>query len=97
MTLQQICDFKLPEMAPDSRLFLWRVASMQPEALQVAEAWGYTIKSEVIWKKVTVRGNRHFGMGRQVRMEHEVCLIGTRGRPERLSASVRSIFEAPGP
>lgn len=96
MTLQQIKDFSPGvQLAPDCRLFLWRIASMQKEALEVAEAWGFEVKSEVVWKKLTSRGNRHFGMGRQVRMEHEVCLIATRGRPERLSASVRSVFEAP--
>lgn len=81
--------------APDSRLFLWRVASMQEEALAVMKAWGFTQKAEVVWVKKTATGKRHFGMGRQVRMEHEVCLIGTRGKPPTLSRSIRSVFEAP--
>jgi hypothetical protein len=34
-------------------------------------------------------------MGRTVRAEHEVCLIGTRGRPRTRSRSIRSTFEAP--
>jgi N6-adenosine-specific RNA methylase IME4 len=33
-------------------------------------------------------------MGRTVRGEHEVCLIGTRGRPFVRSRSVRSTFTA---
>lgn len=93
-------DFPGPEgvppvvLAPDARLFLWRVASMQEEALSVMRAWGFTPKAEIVWVKKTVNGNRWFGMGRQVRMEHEVCLIGTRGRPGVLSKSIRSVFEA---
>jgi hypothetical protein len=81
-------------IAPDARLFLWRVASQQEEALKVMRAWKFDIKSEIIWLKKTSTGKRWFGMGRQVRMEHEVCLIGTRGRPDVLSKSIRSVFEA---
>lgn len=87
--------FALPPLASDCRLFLWRVASMQEEALAVMRAWGFALKAEIVWKKLTATGKRHFGMGRTVRMEHEVCLIGVRGRPPVLSHSVRSVFEAP--
>lgn len=40
--------------------------------------------------------NLHFGMGFQVRYAHEVCLIATRGNPER-TAHIRSVFFAPVP
>lgn len=83
----------LPPIAPDARLFLWRVASMQEEALQVMRAWGFVPKAEIVWRKLTKTGKRHFGMGRTVRMEHEVCLVGVRGRPPILSKSVRSMFD----
>lgn len=59
------------------------------------DAWDFTVKSEIVWKKLTPAGKRHFGMGRQVRMEHEVCLIATSGTPKTLDKSIRSIFEAP--
>ena len=38
--------------------------------------------------------SRNMGMGRIVRHAHEVCLIGHRGKPKRLSAGVRSVFSA---
>ena len=81
-------------IAPDARLFLWRVASMQEEALEVMRCWKFQLKSELIWAKKTKHGKRWFGMGRQVRMEHEVCLIGVRGSPLVLSHSIRSMFDA---
>jgi N6-adenosine-specific RNA methylase IME4 len=34
-------------------LFLWRVASMQEEALRVIRAWGFSLKTEVVWVKIT--------------------------------------------
>jgi N6-adenosine-specific RNA methylase IME4 len=51
MTVEQICAYPIPEMAEDSVLLLWRVASMQPEALKVVKAWGFTLKTEMVWDK----------------------------------------------
>lgn len=97
LSLEDICNFLKTnhiQVADDARLFLWRVSSMQEEALAVMDAWGFTLKSELIWIKKTVNGARWFGMGHTVRMEHEVCLIGSRGHPPVLNRSVRSCFEA---
>jgi len=89
MPLAELCTFELPPMLPDSWLFLWRVGSMQQEALAVARAWGFSVTSEIVWVKPQM------GMGRTVRNCHEVCLVCRRGKPERKSAAVRSWFEAP--
>jgi N6-adenosine-specific RNA methylase IME4 len=94
MPVEALESFPLPPLATDAVLFLWRVASMQDEALRVMKAWGFKLKTEIVWKKLTKTGKRHFGMGRIVRAEHEVCLVGTRGRPECLLHNVRSTFEA---
>ena len=90
MSVPDICRLPLPPVADDAALFLWRVASMQQEALDVVRTWGFTVKSEVIWLKKTASGHRWFGMGRTVRAEHETCLVATRGRPLVLNHSVRS-------
>jgi len=83
-------------LAPDVRLLLWRVASMQVEALMVMMDWGFIPKAEMVWvKQWPIATSRYMGMGRQVRNEHETAIIGTSGRPERLSKSVRSTFTAP--
>jgi N6-adenosine-specific RNA methylase IME4 len=87
--------FPLPQLAADAVLFLWRVAAMPEEALRVCRAWGFVPKTELVWLKRTKTNNRHFGMGRIVRGEHETCLIGVRGRPSPLTRSIRSTFEAP--
>lgn len=94
MSVEDIARLELPPLARDCRLFLWRVAAMQEEALAVVRAWGFVPKAEMVWVKRTKNGLMHFGMGRQVRMSHETCIIATRGRPPRLSNSVRSTFEA---
>lgn len=94
LPLNEICEFALPPLADDALLFMWRVASMQREALAVVEAWGFELKSEIVWKKLTKTGKRHFGMGHYVRAEHEVCLIARRGKGKVRDRSVRSVFEA---
>jgi len=58
---------------------------------------GFTVKSELIWAKLTKHGKPWFGMGRFVRNAHEVCLVCTRGRVKVRSHSVRSGFSAPVP
>ncbi len=94
LTQQEVLDFPLPRMAPDSWLFLWRVAAMQEEALAVMRAWGFTPKAELVWVKVGRKGSLAFGMGRYVRGTHETCLIGTRGTVRPRHRSQRSVFFA---
>jgi N6-adenosine-specific RNA methylase IME4 len=79
-------------IANDAVLFLWRVASQQQSALDVAQAWGFVVKTDLVWLKKTSTGQRWFGMGRTLRAEHETCLVCTRGRPELLNHSTRSTF-----
>jgi site-specific DNA-methyltransferase (adenine-specific) len=96
LTVKQLENFKLPPLHDDALLFFWRVSAMQEEALRVIRAWGFVPKSELIWQKLTKTGKRHFGMGRYVRLEHEVCIIAVRGRGRRWlkTRSMRSMFSA---
>jgi N6-adenosine-specific RNA methylase IME4 len=94
LTVEELCRFPLPPLAPKAHLFLWRVAALQEEALQVVRAWGFVPKAELVWLKRTKRGKRWFGMGRQVRNEHEVCIIATRSNPSVRNKAIRSTFEA---
>jgi N6-adenosine-specific RNA methylase IME4 len=98
MTVSEIMRYPLPPLMDSCWLFLWRVAAMQQEAFDVARAWGFTVKSEIVWVKTknkpscnTVR----IGMGRTVRNAHEVCLVCTRGKPIVYDHSVSSVIFAP--
>lgn len=102
MPTSAICSFLVDQhiqVADDAILFLWRLASMQRDALDVASAWGFDDKSEVVWEKLTKRGKPWFGMGRTVRASHETALVCVRGRASELIVDhgVRSVFEAPVP
>lgn len=90
--------FPIPAMAPGAWCFLWRVSSMQQEALAVMAAWGFRLVSEVVWVKTKRdRSGPAMGMGHYVRNAHEICLIGVRdgASSRRLSKSVPSVIEAP--
>lgn len=95
MTVEQIKAYPMPEWdAKGAWLFLWRVASMQQEALDVVKAWGFTPKTEMVWVKQTRTGKAHFGMGRYLRASHETCIVATRGRVQPNLRNVRSVFYA---
>jgi N6-adenosine-specific RNA methylase IME4 len=95
----------LDQVADDAYLFLWRVSAgggrsivtLVERAYAVARAWGFDPKTEVIWRKQTKNGARHFGMGWHFRMEHEACIVATRGKPKPLVRNIRSVFEAKAP
>lgn len=52
MTTDEIAAMALPDRAEKHVLFLWRLASMQVDALRVLDAWGYTACAEVVWQKL---------------------------------------------
>jgi N6-adenosine-specific RNA methylase IME4 len=89
-----IAAFPLPPLTDDAYLFLWRLSSMLPDALSVVAAWGFTVKSEIVWEKLTAKGKPWFGLGRHVRAAHETALVCTRGAPRPLVRNIRSRFAA---
>jgi N6-adenosine-specific RNA methylase IME4 len=99
MTVEDLCAMQLPMIADDAILALWRVSSMVEEAYRVVRAWGFEPKAEIVWRKRTKKGKRHFGMGRLTRGEHETAILATRGRYSHLvkAKNIRSTFSAPVP
>lgn len=83
--------------ANDAVLFLWAVDCMLPEALGVMSRWGFTFKTVAFtWvKQNRVSPTPAIGLGYWTRGNPEMCLLGTRGKPRRLSAAVRQLIEAP--
>lgn len=89
-------EFSFPSLAEDCVLFLWRVGSQQQEALDVVAGWGFDVKGEIVWNKLTKKGKPWFGMGRIQRQAHETCIVATRGRSANvvINRGIRSTFEA---
>lgn len=70
----------------DCPLLLWAVAPMLPQALAVMAGWGFTYKSNIVWRKVTVNGKTRMGTGYWARSMHEQILIGCIGKPRKFKA-----------
>jgi len=81
----------------DSVLFMWATYPMLKEALFIIEAWGFNYKSIAFqWIKLNKSGQgKFYGLGRWTRGNTEPCLLATKGKPKRISASVFQIIESP--
>ena len=75
--------------ARDSVLFLWAMAPMLPQALEVMASWGFSCKASFAWVKDKI------GLGYWVRNQHETLLLGVRGSPPTPSAPWPSVICAP--
>ena len=72
-TVDEICSHD-PEAAENCILFLWATAPKLIEALKVMEAWGFSYKTQAVWDKEKI------GMGYWFRGQHEIFLVGTKGK-----------------
>lgn len=77
--------------ADDAILFLWAIPHMEPTALRIMAAWGFSYRTNIVWAKDRA------GLGQYARNQHEQLLIGRKGAfpppPERLR--VGSVIQAP--
>ena len=81
--------------AKDSVLFLWAVSPQLPEALQVMKDWGFKyVTVAFCWSKNHKSGKKVKNLGRWTMGNVEVCLLGRKGRPQRLVKNVRQLVEA---
>lgn len=98
MTTREIMRLPLPELAPASLLVLWRLSCMPHDWMKVVDAWGFTPKTELVWRKLTKTGKPWFGMGYTLRGSHETAVVCTRGRFKiRCKNNIRTVFDAKVP
>ena len=98
MSLNDIKTMPISDITKDDCvLFMWATYPLLAEALEVIDAWGFTYKSVAFtWIKLNKNGFGYFfGLGRWTRGNPELCLIATKGKPQRASASVANLTIAP--
>lgn len=78
-------------LTTDAMLFLWAPAPKVEEALGVMRNWGFTYRTNAVWDKGSI------GPGYYFRTQHELLLVGARGRPitPLPEARVSSVIKAP--
>lgn len=93
-----ICLLPVPWLAADDcSLFIWGTFPMIHDCLQVITAWGFEYKTAAfVWVKQNRKTDSDFlGMGNYTRANAEACFLATRGKPKRVSASVRQVVWCP--
>ncbi len=90
--------------AGNCALFLWVTDPLLPEGLKLMEAWGFKFKTiAFVWAKLNksappmlwTESDFFTGLGYWTRANPELCLLGTRGKPKRVSKSVRRLVVSP--
>jgi len=98
MSLSDICTLPVDDIADkDCVLFLWATYPNLREAFEVIEAWGFTYKTVAFtWVKRNKKADSFFvGLGYWTRANAEICLLATKGKPKRVSKSVRQVIDTP--
>lgn len=105
MPTEEIGALPIAQLAADNcALFMWITWPKAQDAFRLFELWGFTYKTCAFsWIKADARQVEMFrddsdpfvGMGYWTRANSEVCLLGTRGKPQRLNADVRQAIIEP--
>lgn len=97
MNIDDIRSLPVADIADDDCvLFLWITFPCLKEGISVMESWGFTYKTcGFNWVKRNKKKDTYFmGLGFWTRSNSEVCLIGTKGHPKRVSKAVCQICDA---
>lgn len=89
MAIKDILELKVPA-DENCILYLWVTYPFLREGLEVIAAWGFEYKSCLVWDKETI------GCGYWFRAQHELLLIGTKGKVSSPPVSMRvsSVYRA---
>ena len=80
----------------NSAMFMWVVDSHLDQGIELMKQWGFKFKTiAFVWVKTGKNGQPRMSMGLWTRKMSEICLLGTRGKPKRLSGGVRQVIMAP--
>ena len=88
MTVEQIKNIDIPS-SEDAVMFLWTTHAFLKDSFDILKHWGFDYKATIVWDKVKM------GMGRNIRMQVEFCLLGVKGKPIIQGSSERDIITEP--
>lgn len=76
LSLSELKEIPIKDIADKAcALFLWATTPLLPEALEVMEAWGFSYKTSLYWRKIM-----SLGMGYWYRGQVEQLLLGVKGK-----------------
>ena len=93
MSINDICNLPVGNISNnDCVLLLWVIDPMLPQAFEVIKAWGFKYKTVAFtWVKENKKEGYFTGLGYWTRSNPEMCLLATKGKPKRISKSVRQL------
>lgn len=96
MSNQELLALPVREIvAKDATLFMWATSPNLPVALEVMKAWGFKYKTVAFcWTKRTTHGKEAVNLGRWTMGNVELCLLGTKGSPQRVVKNIRQLVTA---
>lgn len=98
MRTSDICSIPISSIADkDCLLFLWATFPCLPDALEVMKSWGFRYSTVAFsWLKTNRRnGKPFFGIGYWTKSNTEICLLGIKGKPIKVSNSVSQVVISP--
>jgi len=99
LTIEDLYKLNVKNIADeDCILFSWTPYPLLCEGLELIRKWGFKYKTKAFtWVKTNKKNTNtlFWGMGNWTRSCDEICLMGIRGKPKRLSKSVHSVIQSP--
>lgn len=96
MDINDIYNLPISNIAKkDSVLFLWVTNPMLQEGLETMKKWGFLYKTVAFswYKRNKISDSFFMGLGYWTRQNTEMCLLGIKGKPSRISKGVHQIID----
>ena len=94
MTIDDIYKLPVQDIADENCvLMMWVTYPLLKEGIKTMEEWGFTYKTcGFSWIKQNKKSDSLFwGLGYWTRANNEICLLGTKGKPKRVSKGVHQV------
>lgn len=94
LSVDEIAALPVNKLVRDTaHLYLWVPNALLPDGLRVMQAWGFTYKTNIVWRKIRKDGESDGrGVGFYFRNVTELILFGVRGKNARtLQAGRRQV------
>ena len=94
MTIDDIYKLPVQDIADENCvLMMWVTYPLLKEGIKTMEEWGFTYKTcGFSWIKKNKKSDSLFwGLGYWTRANNEICLLGTKGKPKRVSKGVHQV------
>lgn len=96
MSIDDIYSLPISNIAADNCvLFLWVTSPMLQQGLETMKKWGFTYKTIGFnwFKKNKIADSWFWGLGYWTRQNTELCLLGTKGKPSRVSRAISQVID----